>query len=418
MVVWPSFLGRSDVTHLDGHRHCPTVMIAVLTSIARETGLKLLTRANPVDYERSRNDLDGAVTRLSPFLRHGVLSLAEVRDFAIAKAGGARRCHKLIQELAWRDYFQRVWQVLGTRIWQDIEPYKTGFRVFDYADELPNDLLNASTGVDYIDAFVEELHSTGYLHNHARLWLAAYVVHGRRVTWQAGAKWFLAHLLDGDEASNNLSWQWVASTFSAKPYFYNRENVQKYSGGRFAEHQPNDPFDGTYEAVARKLFRDGFDITEPQRRFDLRADANSARPMPTPDPARTLVWVQDRMMSPDHPAVALGQAHLFVWDDEYTAAQNQSAGRLAFQASALFCRDVHSSGRSVAEVVLDAAKARRLDTIVTGQTPDPRLRRTIETLSAEIDTHVVPERPFVELSRTPDLARFSRYWSKAEKALF
>jgi len=62
------------------------------------------------------------------------------------------------------------------------------------------------------------------------LYLAGYVVHFRRVKWQAGARWFLHHLLDGDLASNNLSWQWVASTFSHKPYIFNLENVQKYFG--------------------------------------------------------------------------------------------------------------------------------------------------------------------------------------------
>ena len=64
------------------------------------------------------------------------------------------------------------------------------------------------------------------MHNHARMYLASYVVHFRRVRWQAGAEWFLTHLLDGNEASNNFSWQWVASTLSQKPYIFNLENVQ------------------------------------------------------------------------------------------------------------------------------------------------------------------------------------------------
>lgn len=54
---------------------------------------------------------------------------------------------------------------------------------------------------------------------------AAEIVHWRRIHWQGGAKWFLQHLIDGDPASNNMSWQWVASTFSHKPYFFNRENL-------------------------------------------------------------------------------------------------------------------------------------------------------------------------------------------------
>ena len=50
------------------------------------------------------------------------------------------------------------------------------------------------------------------------MYVASYVVHFRRVKWQAGAKFFMTHLLDGDLASNNFSWQWIASTFAGKPY--------------------------------------------------------------------------------------------------------------------------------------------------------------------------------------------------------
>jgi deoxyribodipyrimidine photo-lyase len=372
---------------------------------------------DPVEYGRSRNHLDGAVTRLSPYIRHGVLSLAEVRDAAIARAGGASHCIKLIQELAWRDYYQRLWRLLGPAIWSDIEHDKTGFDASNYADQLPPDLLSARTGIDYIDHFVNELHTTGYLHNHARMWMAAYVVHGRRVKWQAGARWFLSHLLDGDEASNNLSWQWVAGTFSSKPYIYNRENVLKYSGNRFAEHQDTDPFDTDYQTLSQSLFRGGQEVAGPRRRFDLRVQVAPAAPVSAPDPAKTLVWMHDGMMSPAHPAAALGHSHIFVWDDDRIAAMNQSAGRIAFQRDALPCPDVHSQGRPVPHVLLELAHARRCETIVTGDTPDPRLLEHIAAIEAEIDVRVVPDNPFVVLDARVDLARFSRYWAKAQNAL-
>jgi len=379
--------------------------------------MEQLHRIDPSAYEKSRNFLAGAVTRLSPFLRHGVLSLAEVRDVALARAGKSSGCFKLIQELAWRDYYQRVWRLLGERIWSDIEPHKTGFDDSQYAQELPPDLLAGATGIDYIDHFVNQLHTTGYLHNHARMWLAAYVVHGRRVRWQAGARWFFSHLLDGDEASNNLSWQWCASTFSHKPYIFNRENVLKYSAGQFAAHQANDPFDTDYETLGRKLFRDPSDFESPSGRFDLRTEAEPHQPIVAADPATTLVWIHDAMMSPEHPAVALVQSHVFVWDDERMAAQKQSAGRVAFQRSAVFCREVHSQGRPVSQVLLDIAGEGGFKTIVTGFTPDPHLLASIEKLKTEIDVLIVPDRPFVELSGKLDLTRFSRYWAKAQRVL-
>jgi deoxyribodipyrimidine photo-lyase len=83
--------------------------------------------------------------------------------------------------------------------------------------------------VRVIDASVRTLYRTGYLHNHARMWLASYATHVRKAHWRAGADWMYGHLLDGDLASNHLSWQWVAGTFSTKPYVFNAENVARYA---------------------------------------------------------------------------------------------------------------------------------------------------------------------------------------------
>lgn len=189
-----------------------------------------LAKIDPRAYAASRNHLDGAVTRLSPYIRHGILSLDEVRNHALATVADPKAAEKFIQELAWRDYWQRIYATYPDRIWQDVEPYKTGFDASEYEDDLPRDIANGATGVACIDQFVNMLADTGYLHNHARMYLAAYIVHWRRVRWQAGARWFLQHLLDGDPASNNLSWQWIASTFSNKPYIFNLDNVAKYCG--------------------------------------------------------------------------------------------------------------------------------------------------------------------------------------------
>jgi deoxyribodipyrimidine photo-lyase len=98
-----------------------------------------------------------------------------------------------------------------------------------YAAELPSDIREGRTGVPCIDSAVRQLYATGYIHNHARMWIASYCVHFRKVHWRAGADWLYAHLLDGDLPSNHLSWQWVASSFSSKPYLFNAENVARYA---------------------------------------------------------------------------------------------------------------------------------------------------------------------------------------------
>lgn len=221
----------------------------------------LIAAVDPKAYARSRNFLDGAVTRLSPYLRHGAVSLDELRRRALTIVRNPEDAAKFVSELAWRDYWRSLYELWGDGVWQDREEYKTGWTPADYAATLPADIPAAVTGLSCMDAFADELHATGYLHNHARMWMAAYVVHWRRIRWQAGARWFLTHLLDGDPASNNLSWQWVASTFSHKPYFFNRENLEKYTGGQFCrvceKRAAGCPFDATYEDLSSRLFRIG-----------------------------------------------------------------------------------------------------------------------------------------------------------------
>ena len=146
-------------------------------------------------------------------------------------------------------------------------------------------------GIPVIDRAVAELYACGYLHNHVRMWLASYVVHLRKVHWRAGADWLYAHLLDGDLASNHLSWQWIAGTASHKPYLFNADNVARFAPGRW--HSPGTAIDRSYEALdaggakradhPRGGRRQGAHATE---RATAAGSATSARwALPRPMPA-------------------------------------------------------------------------------------------------------------------------------------
>ena len=216
--------------------------------------LERLAAIDPENYGKTRNYINGKVTHLSPFIRHGLINLVDVRDKVLAMVK-PREAEKLIQQMAWREYWQRIYRQKPEIIWNDAEDYKTGFTAEDYADALPADIARGETGVACIDGFIQQLLAQGTMHNHARLYVAAYICHWRRIKWQAGAKFFLSHLLDGDAASNNLSWQWVASTFSQKPYYYNLENVQKFSPKTVDVSAVNNaPLIGTYEEMYSRLF--------------------------------------------------------------------------------------------------------------------------------------------------------------------
>jgi deoxyribodipyrimidine photo-lyase len=192
------------------------------------------------------------VSRLSPYIRHGVLNLREVAQWTRERCPRGEDRSKFWAELGWRQFWQIVWRRWGAGIYQDIEPPKVPLGSLE---ELPEDVSAGRTGLPCMDAFIRELVTTGWLHNHARMWLASYLVHFRKIRWQAGERFFYRHLLDGDPASNALSWQWVASTFAPKPYIFNRDNLEKHTGGRYcAECRVDCPFRGTYEEISLRLF--------------------------------------------------------------------------------------------------------------------------------------------------------------------
>lgn len=233
----------------------------------RRAALARLAAFDPRDYARTRNDVvRRGVSALSPYIRHGVLGLAEVRDYLLARFGRGPGVEKFVNELGWRAFWQLVYASLGSRVHEPIEPRKLPTTAEPPVREVPDDVVAAATGLACIDESLGELYRDGYMHNHARMWVAAYLQHWRRVDWRAGARLFYRHLLDGDPASNSLSWQWVGGTFSHKPYFFNRQNVERFSGGAFCRRCPVAggacPFDASYEQLAQRLFGVPLEVLE------------------------------------------------------------------------------------------------------------------------------------------------------------
>lgn len=200
----------------------------------------LLSAIDIQTYDKTRNHLAGKVTRLSPYLTHGFTTIPDLFE----KLPQLTLADKLAFEFGWREFFQHVWHRSGDAIFSDMRPGLTGIR---YQQCLPDDIREGRTGLKVIDNAVAALYQTGYLHNHARMWLASYVVHLRKVHWRVAADWLYGHLLDGDLASNHLSWQWVAATFSNKPYLFNAENVAKFAP--VAWHCDGSALDTSYEAL-------------------------------------------------------------------------------------------------------------------------------------------------------------------------
>jgi deoxyribodipyrimidine photo-lyase len=180
---------------------------------------------NPIAYAKTRNFLTGAVTRLSPYLSRGVISLSQIQS-SILERYSAYQSEKLLQELAWREYYQRVWQAKGDFIFSDLKQEQPQVHHF----QMPVAVLKAATGIQAIDEGIEALYATGYMHNHLRMYTSMLSCNIGKAHWRLPSQWMYYHLLDGDLASNALSWQWVAGSFSSKKYVANQDNINKYTG--------------------------------------------------------------------------------------------------------------------------------------------------------------------------------------------
>ena len=176
------------------------------------------------------------VSCLSPYLRCRMLTEQEVIEAVIHHHGPAAS-DKFVQEVFWRTYW-KGWLELRPQIWND---YQTSLAQA-WNDVQTQAGLRArweaacrgETDIDCMNAWAKELVGTGYLHNHARMWFASIWIFTLRLPWELGADFFLRHLLDGDPASNTLSWRWVAGIQTpGKTYLARTSNITKFTEGRF-----------------------------------------------------------------------------------------------------------------------------------------------------------------------------------------
>ena len=170
------------------------------------------------DYDEGRDRPDrDATSRLSAYLKVGAVHPRTLlADLADESGPGVER---FVTELAWREFYADVLHHQPRSAWSDLRPQLAGLRYDD-----PEDAVEAwrrgGTGFPVVDAGMRQLLATGWMHNRVRMITASFLTKDLHVWWPVGARWFLERLLDGDVASNNHGWQWVAGTGTdAAPYF-------------------------------------------------------------------------------------------------------------------------------------------------------------------------------------------------------
>lgn len=209
---------------------------------AREAGLARLADFVPRAgraYAAERNTDQGPgdrsnVSTLSPWVRHRLVTEREVVEATLQKHS-FDAAQKFVQEVYWRTYWMG-WLEQRPSVWARyaaaVEPALAGLSADDRTTY--DDAVAGRTGIEGFDDWARELVDTGYLHNHARMWFASIWIFTLQLPWQLGADFFLRHLVDGDPASNTLSWRWVAGLQTrGKTYLATAQNIERYTEGRF-----------------------------------------------------------------------------------------------------------------------------------------------------------------------------------------
>lgn len=174
------------------------------------------------DYDRRDHPGEDVTSRLSPRLRFGELSPAQVwsRVHGQLSPGARGNAPKFLSELGWREFHHHMLfhePDLATR------NHRPAFDAFPWQAPRPDELSawqQGRTGIPLVDAGMRELWQTGTMHNRVRMVTASFLVKNLLVDWRVGEQWFWDTLVDADEASNPGNWQWVAgSGADAAPYF-------------------------------------------------------------------------------------------------------------------------------------------------------------------------------------------------------
>jgi deoxyribodipyrimidine photo-lyase len=369
-----------------------------------------IAAVRPAEYARTRNALDGEVTHLSPYITHGFVTVPEVLA-GVAAQGALGVQHKFVFELGWREYFRHVWHHEGEGILYSLHEGVLPDEA--YAHELPADICEARTGVPAIDSAVRTLYATGTLHNHARLWLASYVVHLRKVHWRAGADWLYGHLLDGDLASNHLSWQWVAGTGSRKPYLFNADNVARHAPSHW--HSPGSAIDLPYDVLDR-IARDAeatalplagkLDGLEPPPLLGAPPVLKPFATYGVPDAAEVAdrdVWlVHPWALHDPPPELPPGTLRLAVLLDDFHSVWRWSSARWSFvgaRMEALAGRGWRGDAHSVARALRSARSVRTVT--------DPHLDEPLQKLADCQPAAAL----FARVDRR--CTSFSQWWTRA-----
>jgi deoxyribodipyrimidine photo-lyase len=160
------------------------------------------------EYADERNALGAdKVSRLSPYLHFGCLSPREIE----ARLPGGQGAAAWRRQLCWRDFYAHVLGHFPANAKTEFQERYRGTIRWSHAEKRFEAWCDGRTGYPVVDAAMRQLRREGWMHNRARLVVGSFLTKDLGIDWRWGERWFMRHLIDGDEASNNGNWQWIAS---------------------------------------------------------------------------------------------------------------------------------------------------------------------------------------------------------------
>ena len=188
--------------------------------------LKLIKKGVFDNYKTNRDLINhpNSTTRLSAYLKFGCISIREAY-YAIKSKYGKNT--DLIRQLYWKEFYANItyhfsYVLNGMLKNKSNKSFKTKYDDIEWNNDYDNfkKWCNGETGFPIVDAGMNQLNKTGFMHNRLRMITASFLIKDLGIDWREGEKYFASKLIDYDPASNNGGWQWVAGTGTdASPYF-------------------------------------------------------------------------------------------------------------------------------------------------------------------------------------------------------
>jgi deoxyribodipyrimidine photo-lyase len=150
---------------------------------------------------------------LSPHLRFGTISIRQVISQLKPES------NVFLSELIWREFFMQILDNFPHVVIENFRSKYDGIQWLNNADDFEKWCMG-KTGYPLVDAGMQQLNKTGYMHNRVRMITAGFLCKHLLIDWRWGEAYFAKKLLDYELSSNNGNWQWAAGTgCDAAPYF-------------------------------------------------------------------------------------------------------------------------------------------------------------------------------------------------------